>query len=186
MIPGSSADGGRAPPGSAYAAIARAIEWLARGLRWAIAFAAVVILVTTAASVLDRHIFKTNFDAYEQYARLGLVWLTFVGFALAMRERHTIRVEILNGILGPRARMWHETLFDLGILALSALLVVKGLAVAAVGTFQDIIGTPFTYAWSYMAVPVAAALIGLFLALRIVGRLMGVSVDEPTHHDGTA
>jgi TRAP-type C4-dicarboxylate transport system permease small subunit len=178
--------GGGHPARRAYAAAERAVALLARLVRWTVAFMAAVILLTTAAAVVDRHVFGTTFDAYDQYARLGLVWMTFLGFALALRERHTIRVEILDGLLGPRARFWRETIFDGAVLALAVLLVVKGWAVAEVGTFQDIIGTPFTYAWSYTAIPAAACLICLFLTLRIVGRCLGAPVDEPAHHDGVA
>lgn len=160
-----------------YRAIARLIDRLGRGLRFAVGALAGIILLFTAGSVLDRHIFKSSFDAYDQIARLALVWMTFLGFALALRERQTIRIEILESLLGPRARLVLETIFDAGMLALAVLLLVKGWAVAEVGAFQDIIGTPFTYAWSYAAIPAASVLLILFLALRIAGRLLGAEQD---------
>ena len=162
-----------------YRAAAALVDRIAGLVRLAVGIFAGIILVFTAGAVLDRHLFKSSFDAYDQIARLSLVWMTFLGFALALRERHTIRVEILDGLLGPRGRLVRETAFDAGVLALSVLLLVKGWAVAEVGAFQDIIGTPFTYAWSYAAVPVAAGLLILFLALRIVGRLLGHEPDPP-------
>lgn len=158
------------------AALVAAVE---RAGRWIVGLLALVILLFTFGQVLDRYIFKTTFDAYDQIARLGLVWMTFLGFALAFQERRTIRVELLDTVLGPNLMKWRETLFDLMILALVVLLHVKGWRVTEVGAYQAIIGTPFTYAWSYAAIPVATALLALFLVIRIVHRLRGRPVD---HH----
>jgi len=128
--------------------------------------------------VLDRYLFKSTFDAYDQLARLSLVWLTFIGFALAFAENRSIRMEILSSALPPVMRKWRDTVFDLAVLALVGLLHVKAWRVAEVGAFQVIIGTPFTYAWSYAAVVVATALLALFLVVRIIRRLAGLA---PAH-----
>jgi TRAP-type C4-dicarboxylate transport system permease small subunit len=160
--------------------IAAALAWVERAGRAAVGLFVLTILVFTFGQVLDRYIFKTTFDAYDQLARLGLVWMTFVGFAVAFRERRTIRVELFDTVLGPAAQKWRETAFDLVILALVALVHIKGWRVVEVGGYQAIIGTPFTYAWSYAAIVAATALLAFFLVVRIARRLLGMP-DEP--HD---
>ena len=78
-----------------------AIGWLERLARIWLVLMVVVVLVFTFGQVLDRYLVSTGFDGFDQLARLGLVWATFIGIALAFRDRRTIRIELFEERLPP-------------------------------------------------------------------------------------
>lgn len=170
-------------PSVAGPAIGRA-KYLLRGLaavellaRWYIVATMLVVLAFTFGQVLDRYIFKSSFDAYDQLARIGLVWTTFIGTAMGFRERRTIRVDLIDSILPQRLVRVKEAVFDLVILFLVVMIHVKGWRVVEVGAYQNIIGTPFTYAVSYIALLAGTVLLAAFVLLRFAV-LLGVPVPD--------
>ncbi|MGE8687623.1 MAG: TRAP transporter small permease [Achromobacter sp.] len=143
----------------------RAVCWIGR---LAVALTLAMVLVFCFAQVLDRYVLKTQFDAWDQIARIGMLWCAFLGAAMALRERRNVVIDIIDGHLSERARRVRDRLFDAMLLALAATLFYKGLDVVEVGHFQDIVGTPFTYAVSYAALTAGMAFFMLFLALRLL------------------
>lgn len=158
-------------------ALDRAIGWIERLARIWLVLMLVVVLLFTFGQVLDRYLVATGFDGFDQLARLGLVWATFIGVALAFRDRRTIRIELFEGRLPPWLKRARDLLFDLTVLALLVLVHVKGWPVVAVGARQNILGTPFTLAMGYSAILVGTVLYGLFVLLRIA-RALGAAVDD--------
>ncbi len=146
----------------------RADRWLCWIGRLAVALTLAMVLVFCFAQVLDRYLLKTQFDAWDQVARIGMLWCAFVGAAMALRERRNVVIDLIDRHLSDRVRRARDRLFDALLLALAATLFYKGLDVVAVGNFQDIVGTPFTYAVSYASLTVGMVFFMLFLALRLL------------------
>lgn len=74
-------------------AISRALDELQRLL-----MAAVVLILTASAlllfwQVVDRTVFQGGQNWIEEYARLSLIWLTFLGAAALMREGRHLAVD---------------------------------------------------------------------------------------------
>ncbi|ADP17932.1 tripartite ATP-independent periplasmic transporter, DctQ component family protein 11 [Achromobacter xylosoxidans A8] len=155
----------------------RTVCWIGR---LAVALTLAMILVFCFAQVLDRYLLKTQFDAWDQVARIGMLWCAFVGAAMALRERRNVVIDIIDRHLPERLRRARDRLFDVLLLALAATLFYKGLDVVAVGNFQDIVGTPFTYAVSYASLTVGMVFFMLFLALRLL------IPNAPPPHDAFA
>ncbi|SSW65094.1 TRAP transporter small permease [Achromobacter agilis] len=155
----------------------RIVCWIGR---LSVALTLAVVLVFCFAQVLDRYVLKSQFDAWDQIARIGMLWCAFLGAAMALRERRNVVIDIIDSHLSERARRVRDRLFDATLLALAATLFYKGLDVVEVGHFQDIVGTPFTYAVSYAALTAGMALFMLFLALRLL------IPDAPAPHDAFA
>src|SRR3546814_13446723 len=97
-----------------------------------------------------------------------MVWATFVGAAMALRERRNLVIELIDSKLPATARKIRDVLFNLILLVLTITLLIKSLRVVEVGMWQNIVGTPFTYAVSYAALTVSMGLFALFLLLRLV------------------
>lgn len=143
----------------------RMVCWIGR---LSVVLTLAVVLIFCFCQVLDRYVLKTQFDAWDQIARIGMLWATFLGAALALRERRNIVIDIIDSHLSERVREMRDKLFDLLLLILATTLFIKGLDVVAVGQFQDIVGTPFTYAVSYASLTAGMVLFILFLALRLL------------------
>lgn len=143
----------------------RIICWLGR---CAVVLALAMVLIFSFAQVLDRYLLKTQFDAWDQLARISMVWAAFLGAAMALRERRNIVIELIDAHLSPRWIKIRDRVFDSLLLLLAVILFIKSIPVVEVGMFQSIMGTPFTQAVSYAALTVSMGLFILFLLMRIL------------------
>src|SRR3982750_1435696 len=100
-------------------ALLRALRWLDLLVEWVVVALMVSLVVIVALQFVDRHFIDTGIAAPDQYARVALVWLTFIGFAIALRAPVNIRVDLIDARLPPKVRSALEIGFD----ALMALLV---------------------------------------------------------------
>lgn len=163
----------------------RALAWPVRALAGlmcaGVVASVVVVLVSTVGQVLDRHVFKSGFGAFDQYGRLGLVWLTFLGIAIAVRERANIRIDLADHFLPPGIVRAKAVILDLALVGIAVTLVVVGWPLLEVGGFQVIMDTPFSYQDVYAALLIGMAVLALFVALRLLDQLASgrLGLDVP-------
>lgn len=135
--------------------------------------AIVALLCFTVAQVIDRYWVKSAFNAHDQFARLSLVVMTFVGIAIGIRDRVNVRIELI-GHLGSRVlRRRVGILLDVVLLGVALLLAVVSHRMLEIGASQPILGTPFTYEAMYLALMIGMGLIVVFMSLRFLTRLSG-------------
>jgi TRAP-type transport system small permease protein len=152
---------------------------------WELSIAAMVagLLVVVASQVVDRYVIDLWTDSPEEWIKIGLVWLTFVGFALAMRHGTDIRVDLVEHFLPRTVLTVVNTIFDTLLLVLIGILCFKTWQLWDVSRDQAIVGTSVS-----VAVPTAGLLLGLVLmlvvvAVRLVLRFMrraDVDAHDPT------
>jgi TRAP-type C4-dicarboxylate transport system permease small subunit len=177
------------PPAPASPALATAVRLLDGVVRLAIIVAVVMVLVFTVGQVADRYVVKSSFDAHDQFARIGLVWLTFLGIAVGIRNRTNVRIELLHHLASPGTRRNVALVLDAVILVVSAFLVIVGARLMEIGAFQAIMGTALNYDTMYGALLTGMALLALFMVLRfadvISGRRLGIDPPVPAddHRD---
>ena len=157
------------------------LRLLAGLLRLGVVVALVVILVSTLGQVADRHVIKSGFGAFDQYGRLGLVWLTFLGIAVAVRERANIRIDLLDHVLSARAIRAKAVLLDAAMAAVALGLVAAGWPLLEVGGFQVIMDTPFDYGAVYAALLLGMAVLAVFVLARLLDAATGgrLGLDLP-------
>ena len=167
----------------AWPVLSLLVRALAALMRVGVVAAMVLVLLSTVGQVADRHLVRSGFGAFDQYGRLGLVWLTFLGIAAAVRERANIRIELLDHFIPARASRAKNVLLDLAMAGVAALLVVVGWPLLEVGSFQVIMDTPFDYEEVYAALLVGMAVLALFVAARLAdaaaGGRLGLDVPPP-------
>ena len=146
-------------------ALGDALDWMGR---WVTNLALLGLLAIVTLQIVDRHVTDVPIVAPDAYARILLIWVTFVGFALASRAGLAIRVDLMDHWLPEHVRRGLEILFDGAKLAVLVLLVVKGWALVEVGAYQSILGTDLT-----TAVPNAGLWIGstMLLVFVVIGLL---------------
>ena len=149
------------------------VRALHRATRWLLIAALVAVLGFTVAQVLDRYLFKSAFNAHDQYARIGLVLLTFVGIAVGIRDRVNLRIELIGHLAPPHVQRAAAVVLEAATLALAVLLLAVGWRLLEIGASQPIMGTPLTYQSMYASLLVGMALLVVFLVLRFVQRLSG-------------
>jgi TRAP-type transport system small permease protein len=152
---------------------------LERLLGWAVGVLVLVILVIVTGQFLDRHVIDLPWDAPDQLARICIIWLTFLGTALALSEGAAIRIDLIDHVLPPRLLAWRDLLFDCMLLALVLVIAVKGWKVVQIGANQLLLGTPFTADLPYAGLFTGMVLAAFFVALRIMRRAIeGVAPAE--------
>lgn len=175
-----------AAPQPGFRLLVLPVRFLAWTVRLAVIVALAVVLVFTVGQVADRYVIKSQFDAHDQIARIGMVWLVFLGFAIGVRERSNIRIEVLQHFLPARVRQASVLLLDILMLAVTLLILVVGWQLLEIGSFQAIMGTSLYYDVMYGALLTGMILLAVFLILRIANTLSGgrLGVDAPvSEHD---
>lgn len=129
------------------------------------------ILLLMFAQAVDRYLVASGFSAYEQYSKMALVWLVFLGFPLALLHYESITADLIAHYLSERMLWIRNLIFDLAMAAMAGLLLLYGLPVMRVGSFMEILGTPFTY-WSiYLSFNLGMVLVILILVTRSLSTL---------------
>lgn len=131
----------------------------------------IVMLVTT------RNFMGFSFAWSEELTRYLLVWLAMLGAAVLVHRNDHIALDLLPNALSERARAGLFLLMRLPIAWLLYVLLQQSwaIAIARGGTRAAALGISLTYA--YAAIPVAAALMIVFLvfgAWRDLRRLRGL------------
>ncbi len=151
----------------------KALRAVERGLEWLIAALVAALLVIVASTFVDRHFVALPMAAPDSYARVILVWLTFIGFALAVKGGLNIRVDLIDSRLPSKVRRVLEYAFDLVMLGLTVMLGVNGWRLVVIGRDQERLGTMMSEAWPSGALFVSCIVLVLFLVLRIALRFSG-------------
>src|SRR5215468_5762546 len=123
------------------------LSFLRRGLhlvdaliQWVVVALMVSLVVIVALQFIDRHFIDTGIAAPDQYARVALVWLTFIGFAIAVRAAVNIRVDLIDTRLPLKVRSGLELGFDALMVVLVAAMIPGCWRLIEVGKDQDLLG----------------------------------------------
>jgi len=151
----------------------KALGLAERALEWFVAALVAGLLLIVASTFIDRHFITLPMAAPDAYARVMLVWLTFIGFALAVKGGINIRVDLIDARLPEKARRVLDYVFDVIMLGLTVILGVNGWRLVVIGQDQERLGTGMSEAWPSAALFVSCIILVLFLVLRIALRLSG-------------
>jgi TRAP-type transport system small permease protein len=156
------------------------LEILKRGLRlldivieWTVVALMVSLVAVVSLQFIDRHFIDTGIAAPDQYARIALVWLTFIGFAIAVRAMVNIRVDLIDSHLPPKIRHVLELVFDAMLIVLLVVLVPGSWRLMVIGKDQELLGTVFTAAVPAAGVFIACVVMLLYVGIRLAAGIMG-------------
>ena len=148
-------------------------------IEWVVVALMVSLVGIVSLQFIDRHFIDTGIAAPDQYARVALVWLTFIGFAIAVRAALNVRVDLIDSHLPSRVRHILELAFDALMLILVAILLPGSWRLIEIGRDQLLLGTSFTAAVPAAGAFIACLLMLLFVALRMAVRLLGRHLPGP-------
>jgi len=149
----------------------RALGLLRFLLRWYLILLMSALVVLTFVQVLARYLMDSPFTSTPQLVRIVVVWLTFMGAAVAILQGKNVRIDTVEQLLPAKIRDFLGVFFDLVLIALLVIITVKGYTVYVVGGFQVIIDTPFSYQVMYSSLVVGAGLMALFVLVRLLFKL---------------
>jgi TRAP-type C4-dicarboxylate transport system permease small subunit len=159
-------------------------HWLARLERLLEALIALLVaglVLIVSSQLIDRHLVTLPMAAPDQYARVMLVWLTFIGFAVAVKNGINIRVDIIDSRLPAGASRTLELAFDIAMLVITVFAARHAWPLLVVGADQERLGTVLSEAWPTAALLLSSLFLVFFLILRIVLRLAGRPIPRASH-----
>ena len=151
----------------------RVASWVDRFLKWYIVLLMGLMVFMTFIQVFARYVLNSPFTSTEEYTRMVLVWLTFMGAAVALRRKRLTRIEVLEEHLPGRVRSFLAVFFDLVLMFLLLIIAVKGWEATLVTTSQIVAGTPLSYAWFVFSVVVGSVIMFFYLCVRRLQLLLG-------------
>jgi len=132
-------------------------------------------------NVVARYGFGFSLSWGEEVARFLMVWVTFLGAGLALREGRLVAIELLQDRLGAPARRALRIALGGLILAFLGLLIVYGSQFVVFGWSKVTIATQIPRGIPYLAIPIGAAMFALHLVLTF-GRFVARDWEEPDGH----
>jgi TRAP-type transport system small permease protein len=153
--------------------LSRGLRLLDAAIEWMVASLMAVILAIVTLQFVDRHFFDTGIAAPDQYARIALVWLTFIGFTAAVRAAVNVRVDLIDAHLPARIRSALAVAFDVLLLLLLVILIPGSWRLVEIGKDQLLLGTVFSAAVPAAGALCACVLMVLYVGLRVLVRLAG-------------
>ena len=139
------------------------LRWLGAAIDWSVAAAGALVIALVFYNVLSRYILHTDVAWSSELSTLLLIWISFIGGAMAVRRNAHLGVtEFIMG-LKPRAR----SRVDAAVLALTALslglLVYFGITLTAMSWDNIAIAIRISNGWWYLAMPVGCGLMLVFV-----------------------
>jgi len=126
-----------------------------------------IMLVLVSVQVITRYIFNNPISWTEEMARFILVWITFIGAAISLKQNQHVKFEYLLDKLSPRIKKVVETLGDIitGLFLLTT--IFYGVKLAVNGHEIPSVTLEFIR-WSYVyaSVPVGLGIMFLIYALK--------------------
>jgi TRAP-type C4-dicarboxylate transport system permease small subunit len=145
-------------------------DLLARLTRVGVAVAMAAMAAIIGAEVFCRYVLNSSIYFSEELSRFCFVWAGFLGASLAVRQGGHIGVSLLVERLAPVARVVALRLAGALVLVLLTVIVAAGVSVLPDQWEQQTATLGFSVFWSYLAVPVGAALMAVqVLALLVEG-----------------
>jgi C4-dicarboxylate transporter DctQ subunit len=157
-----------------YRILSRAVESL-------IFIGATTIVTIVTTEVVLRYLFKHSLIFTEELSRYLMVWIVFLGSALAIRDGSHIHINFLTKRFNPKNQRWLRLSALLLTFVFLVFIAVEGLKFLPQQLHQMCITIDISLFYFYLAIPVGSILMILFLlpALKDIFREKNpVTADE--------
>lgn len=147
----------------------------------------VAIQVIVLAEVVFRYALVRSLAWSGEVVVFLLVWMAFIGAAVAVKRRSHFRVELLMRVLSHRGRQILEGFVAAMILVFGAFMAWQGWTVSMATMSHESSAVHVPMGLIYLAIPVSGGLMILYIVLPIFGqvvrRIRGASSRETSQMD---
>ncbi len=140
----------------------------------------VLLTLTVLLGVFTRFVLGHQAEFTDELARLLLIWVSFIGGALAFERKAHLGVDFFVGKLDPAAAKSVAVIVQVLIIALALSVLVVGGYTLAAGQMQQRLPTLsfLTRGMVYLALPVSGIFIVLFSLENMLDTLKAPAVPE--------
>jgi len=143
-------------------------RWCALALRLVLAVLMVGMVYVLGRQVFTRYVLGFSEYWTEELARYFLIWMVFLGGALAVREGAHLSMGLAVMHLRGRTAGVVRRAKDVCVAAFAAIMLTAGASYVQVAMEQRTPVTQIPMSWIYLPIPLAGAMILLFLAEEAV------------------
>jgi TRAP-type C4-dicarboxylate transport system permease small subunit len=137
-------------------------------IRWIIIGLMFVMTIIVFAQIFFRYVFNVPLGWSEELARFAFVWVSFMGASALMRVKEHINVTVFIDFMPARARASCVLLANLCALICVYYFLVGGVSLTRNEWMQLAPALQIPMGWVYLAIPVAAALMGAWVILQTI------------------
>ncbi|MBN1106353.1 MAG: TRAP transporter small permease [Deltaproteobacteria bacterium] len=134
-------------------------------------------------NVVGRYCFRSSFGTTEEISSFLMIWVTYLGAGLALREGRHAAIDLFQDLLPLRARRHLRAGLGVVILLFLSALAYYGIRFALFGWSQVAAATQIPKGLPYLGVPLGAAVCGMHLVLIFrewVGKQWDMESPEET------
>ena len=117
------------------------------------------------ANVVCRYVFNFSIIWVEELTQYQMIWITYLGAGLALREGRHVAVEVFQDMLPPRLRRHVRHFVGIAMLAFLVTLAVLGVRIAQFTWNQETPVLNIPTGIPYLGVPIGAVVMALHLVL---------------------
>ena len=156
-------------PESGFARAVVALDKRTTGLAMHVAVGMLGLAVLCGLfQVFSRFVMNTPADWTEVLTRFALIWMVYVGAAVALRNGAMVSVDLMHRKLPAAMRGKLDLFIAAMVLSLLGLMLYWGVAIAWRVRFQNVAGLDISMGWAYLAIPVGA----LFAVIAVLAHLL--------------
>ena len=135
--------------------------------------------VTVALQVICRYVLGAALTWSEEFSRYGLVWITFLGGAIAVKRGAHMGVEALVNALSGKTRRIVELFTLLAVMGFLVVAIIKGIQLALfnMNHHSPAMGVPMGVV--YLAIPTGCLLMLVHASEELITLLRTSSSAEP-------
>ncbi len=144
-------------------------DWANKGSEWLLALLAGLMVLDIGLQVFCRYVLNNSLFWSEELGRMLLVWLTFVGAAVAYKRKAHMGVDVLTSRLSLRWRRRVEVLVTAVCMVFFGVMAWHGWVFFGFIKFQSTAALGVSAQIPFAALPLSGALMFLHGAARLAG-----------------
>jgi len=141
----------------------RFLDALSAATRWVMLVMAACIFVIVLFTVFTRYLFNYVVHWSEEVPRYLLVWIGFLGAALAVRQKEHIGFDYIYKKLPDLPRRVLGLMLNLGIFIIGLIMLVYGIDFVRQFGGDWMESIPYKNYWFYVSLPISGTLIILYV-----------------------
>ncbi|MBF6570120.1 MAG: TRAP transporter small permease [Candidatus Binataceae bacterium] len=127
------------------------------------------------ASVIARYVANVGIGWSDEAAELLFIWIVFVGFAVGVKHRAHVSVQLLVDRFPGKWRRATMIIQDTLVLVFSVVFAKESLVTVHFSFLQTMPGLQISMAWLYSATLVAGIMMSLYAAMNLWETIRGTS-----------
>ena len=124
-----------------------------------------VMFVLVFVNVVTRYLFGMSFATTEEISTFLMIWITYIGAGLALREGRLAAIDLFQDMIPLKARRCFRALLGVTILLFFIILAYYGARMVQFGWSQETWATQIPRGIPYLAVPIGSVVFGLHLVI---------------------